>query len=111
LYSKIWTETLNLNHDNYIAYTKDPLNHLQLPIPSFVTRSLTSPRFQHPWDAPSHIEARTSLPNYVLQIRTSIDVYRTNPDILEHNQSHPKLALAKDFINEAMQEATSFVVA
>ena len=110
LYSKIWTETLNLNHDNYIAYTKDPLNHLQLPIPSFVTRSLTSLRFQHPWDAPGHIEARTSLPNYVLQIRTSIDVYRTNPDILEHNQSHPKLARAKDFINEAMQEATSFVV-
>jgi hypothetical protein len=45
----------------------------------------------------------------VLQIRTSIDVYRANPDILDHNQSHPKLAHAKDFINKAMQEASFFV--
>lgn len=109
MYSKIWTEALNFNPEDYITYTKDPLNNLQLPIPSFVTRSLTSPQFQHPWDAPADIEARTSLQNYVLQIRTSIDVYRANPDILDHNQSHPKLAHAKDFINEAMQEASFFV--
>ena len=107
MYLKIWTESLECDPLHYKAYTKDPLNHLQLPIPFFVTRSLTSPYLQHPWQAPHWMEERTPLQNYLHQIKTSINVYRANPSILHHNTNHPKLTLAKRFIDEMLQSAAS----
>ena len=103
VYFKIWTQTLKLSPNHFIPYAKDPLNHLQLPIPSFVTRSLNSRQFKHPWKAADKIHARTLLHSYILQLRNSIDIYRSNTNILADNTSHPKLALAENFMNELMQ--------
>lgn len=103
MYLKIWTKALKCDAAYYIPYTKDPLNQLQLPIPSFVTRSLTSTHFQHPWEASGQIEARTSLQDYVPQIKTSINLYKSYPSIFDHNASHQKLALARNFINEMIK--------
>ena len=99
-YFKIWTQIFNFSPDDFIPYTKDPLNKLQLPIPSFVTRSLTSPRFEHPWMSASQIKERTSLESYINEIRRSVDFYRRHPSIANNNTDHPKMHLAKEFIAE-----------
>ena len=105
MYFKIWTQTLKHGSSDFVPYTKDPLNQLQLPIPSFVTRSLSSQQFEHPWKTTGRIQARTSLQNYLLELETSIDTYRTNPDILTDNANHPKLALAGRFMSELMMQS------
>lgn len=100
MYSKIWTQTLKCSPETFIPYTNDPLNHLQLPIPSFVTRSLTSARFEHPWIPVDHIQERTSLPKYLNNLKKNINFYRENQNIANNNIDHPKLKLAKEFMEE-----------
>ena len=78
--------------DDFIPYTKDPLNKLQLPIPSFVTRSLTTSRT--PLDAASHIKERTSLESYIHEIREVLILSNS----IANNTDHPRMHLAKEFI-------------
>ena len=103
IYKIIWEKELGLHPDDFINLQEDPLKGIELPIPSFVSRSILSDSDNMPWGM-EHSSDKScihqDIDNYISLTKKSIDFYNKQPWIAQTTADHKKIVSANSFLRE-----------
>ena len=103
IYKQIWTRELGLKMSDFLDFNQDPLRKTKLPIPSFVSIAILSEIINAPWRKSRDMDfsfAHNMSNQYILSTKRCIQLYRSNPDIIECNEVHEKFQSSESFLHE-----------